>query len=100
MAYNETQYTPSAQEAATGAYSAQKPQQTQPVQNPPPQQGTPAEQAKKGKHKPAQTQTVPTLVTAPGEQNASQVMVPQTPAAEVPVPGNPANATTDGLTDE
>ena len=34
VAYNAAQYTPSAQEAATGAYSSQKPQQT--TQTPPP----------------------------------------------------------------
>lgn len=123
MAYNDTQYTPSAQEAATGAYSAQKPQQTptrpaqqaapptvqQPVAQPPvnsaPAQPT---QTKKSNRKAPHTQTVPTLVTAPGEQNPSQVAVPQAPAPETqtaPVPETTASAnrgalTTNGITDE
>ena len=122
--YNATQYTPSAQEAATGAYSAQKPQQTttqprqQPLQQPIPQQPAaqppvnpaPAqpEQTKKAKRKAERTETVPTLVTAPGEQNPSQVTVPQgsapeTAAPSVPettVPSNSGTLTTNGITDE
>jgi tetratricopeptide (TPR) repeat protein len=97
--YSETQYTPSAQEAATGAYSAQK---QQPAQQPPAptvqQPATPppatSEQGKKSKHKAAATETVPTLVTAPGEQNPSQVTVPESPAVVNP------SITTNGITDE
>jgi tetratricopeptide (TPR) repeat protein len=128
VAYNDTQYTPSAQEAATGAYSAQKPQQTptQPRQQPAPpplQQPTPQqpaaqqplnpapaqpEQTKKAKQKAVRTQTVPTLVTAPGEQNPSQVTVPQASvpetttqsAPESTVPASPGTVTTNGITDE
>ncbi len=100
--YSATQYTPSAQEAATGAYSAQKQQPaTQPVQQPPAATGqqptTPApatsQQGKKSKHKATPTETVPTLVTAPGETNPSQVTVPESPAANQTV-------TTQGITDE
>ena len=76
--YSATQYTPSAQEAATGAYSAPK-QQTTTTPPPAPQPApaaqpptssmtTPAPQ-KKTKHQAQPTQTVPTLVTAPGEQS-------------------------------
>jgi cellulose synthase operon protein C len=100
--YSATQYTPSAQEAATGAYSAQKPQPaTQPAQPPstttgqlpaPPAPAT-VEPGKKSKHKAAPTETVPTLVTAPGEQNPSQVTVPESPAVNQTV-------TTQGITDE
>jgi hypothetical protein len=134
MAYNAAQYTPSAQEAATGAYSAQKPQQTpaQPGQQPL-RQSTPAAasqpsaeqsvthqpvnplsgqpgQAKQSKQKVPHTETVPTLVTAPGEQNPSQVAMPPSPAPETtpsPVPeastptqSAPGTLTTNGVTDE
>jgi len=125
IAYNEAQYTPSAQEAATGAYSAQKRQQTpshQPAapQPPPPTVQQPApqppvnpapaqtEQGKKPKRKSPRTETVPTLVTAPGEQSPSQVTIPQgpapevqsTPAPETPVPPSPGTFSTSGITDE
>ncbi len=98
------QYTPSAQEAATGAYSAPK-QQTaaQPSQqpaNPPAQQPlTPGDlTGKKGKKTArktaAKTQTVPTLVTAPVEPDQQPAAAPETPAA-------PASGTTStGLSDE
>jgi hypothetical protein len=101
-AYSETQYTPSAQEAATGAYSAQKqPKATEPLQTPVPATVQPAnpamtapEQGKKNKHKTANTETVPTLVTAPGEENPSQVTVPEPP------PVTSSSVTTQGITDE
>jgi hypothetical protein len=76
--WNDAQYTPSAQEAATGAYSAQKAKpstqqnQAQPVQQPA-QQSTATEQTQPtGKKKKSKktTETVPTLVTAPTEQTA------------------------------
>jgi hypothetical protein len=93
--YSGVQYTPSAQEAATGAYSAQHPQQQNQVQSNQPQQqvkqtplSKPAPQEAqqpaapkpaKPKQKAAKRQSVPTLVTAPAEQ-------PQTaPPAAVPV---------------
>ena len=127
VAYNETQYTPSAQDAATGAYSAQKRQQSitpsrpsaQPPVAAPAQPGATAEPpataapvqpepSKKTKHKAARTETVPTLVTAPGEQNPSQVNVPpsrapETPSTQVPetpAPVNPGTVTTNGVSDE
>jgi cellulose synthase operon protein C len=97
--YSATQYTPSAQEAATGAYSAQK---QQPAQQPPAPTGqqpanpppATADQGKQSKHKTTPTETVPTLVTAPGEQNPSQVTVPESPAVINP------SVTTSGITDE
>ena len=112
--YNVAQYTPSAQEAATGAYSAQQPQQTptQPLQPPAAQKPSAVQPANpapsqpgKAKHKPANTETVPTLVTAPGEQNPSQSNAPQAAAPEAsapvtPVPANPGTLTTNGVTDE
>ena len=98
-AYNAAQYTPSAQDAATGAYSAQKPQSTTIQQPAPPAPQPPASTEptaeKKSKRKPPRTESVPTLVTAPGEQSPSQVIEPQ-----VPVPANPAAATTEGLSDD
>jgi tetratricopeptide (TPR) repeat protein len=98
-AYNATQYTPSAQEAATGAYSSPKQQTTTP---PVPQPASPETAAapapKKTKHNAAQTQTetVPTLVTAPGEQAPTQVYVPEGQAAPV----TPAPQTAPGVSDE
>lgn len=106
---NGVQYTPSAQEAATGAYSAQK-QQPQQATPPPPAtvQQPPSPVYRKKKHKKqAQEQpqpnpseeTVPTLVTAPGEQNPAQPPVQETqqqPTTQQPAPEtNPG-----GLTDE
>jgi cellulose synthase operon protein C len=108
--YSNAQYTPSAQDAAAGAYSAQK----QPTAAPPPQTDlTPPAQAtqppapptpdltpktthKKRKVTPQTGTSVPTLVTAPGQQ----------PPADQPLPvtGGDAQATpsttTTGLTDE
>jgi tetratricopeptide (TPR) repeat protein len=96
--YTNTQYTPSAQDAAAGAYSAQK-QATQPVQPPPltpaPPQPVTAQPAtptpklttsKNHKRRKAgqSPNAVPTLVTAPGE--------PQQPAPQLPV----TDATTQG----
>jgi cellulose synthase operon protein C len=92
------QYTPSAQSAATGAYSAPQNQQQKPAatQNPAPQQPatqTPATPKKKKKHaaQPA-TQTVPTLVTAPAEQNQQPAAIP--PPQE-PQPVTPAASDQD-----
>jgi tetratricopeptide (TPR) repeat protein len=112
--YNVAQYTPSAQEAATGAYSAQKQQQTPtrsssaPATQPAAQTAAPApsqpEPSKKQKRNAARTATVPTLVTAPGEQNPSQVNVPlsspETSAPDSQVPANSVNLTTSGATDD
>ncbi len=90
------QYTPSAQDAATGAYSA-KPKPTQSAQQPTSQpvqqpvtteQTTPAakpakKRAKKSAQQPA-TQTVPTLVTAPGQEQQQTPPPVETQEATVP----------------
>ncbi len=109
--YDAAQYTPSAQEAATGAYSAQKAQtgnaQRQNHQQPAPQgaqqpsgQAAQPEQpaASSGKKKKKRAvQTVPTLVTAPTEQvpvpEATQPQGQQTGLATQPV-------TQPGISDE
>ena len=105
-AYSATQYTPSAQEAATGAYSAPKQQTTtQPLQPPPtapatqPAAPAPAAPApgKKSKQKAQQTQAVPTLATAPGEEAApAPVYAPESQAHAT----SAAPATTTGISDE
>ncbi|HEX4321369.1 MAG TPA: cellulose synthase subunit BcsC-related outer membrane protein [Acidobacteriaceae bacterium] len=107
LAYSNVQYTPSAQDAAAGAYSAQKPatpvqaQPQIPIPPPPasaPESATPvkpssakpsprkAKSARKhAKSKPAPAAPeVPTLVTAPGEQPA--------PAAQPAVSADPVSA--------
>jgi len=127
--YTNVQYTPSAQEAASGAYSAPKQQgQIQPQNQSQPQQPgqiqpqqpagqqcavnqlqcVPATQPvkKHRRHKaaetqaqqqPAQGQTVPTLVTAPGTEQAPQ----QPSVTDVQPVTPPATTTTNtGLTDE
>ncbi|HEY1984322.1 MAG TPA: cellulose synthase subunit BcsC-related outer membrane protein [Terracidiphilus sp.] len=102
--YSDMQYTPSAQEAATGAYSAQKPQATTaPTQQPAtsaPQQAPPAtvpaddsKQARKARRRTSKSQSVPTLVTAPGE------LLPQVPVPEAVPSATPSTSDT-GLTDE
>jgi len=93
--YSNTQYTPSAQDAAAGAYSAQKPAaqpapqaEVPPAPQPAPLPATPAPKlrtARRHKPRPAATaNTVPTLVTAPAE--------PQGPPPQLPV----TDATTQG----
>jgi tetratricopeptide (TPR) repeat protein len=105
------QYTPSAQEAATGAYSANgRAQQTQQAAPPPPQTNPnqaapPPTSGKKHRKKRANpnTESVPTLVTAPNEQNPAAPQLQnqqdqqqqQQPAAQQPADNNPG-----GLTDE
>jgi cellulose synthase operon protein C len=103
----QAQYTPSAQDAAAGAYSAQKPQtqqttQTQvlqPVQQPvqpqvQPPALTPTQTRRRRRETQTKTATVPTLVTAPGE-----LPPPQTSVAEVPGQGT-QSTTTSGLSDQ
>jgi hypothetical protein len=102
--YNEAQYTPSAQEAATGAYSAQK--QGTPAQNPAPgqtpaatqqpapQQPPPATSGKKKKRKKTAEQTVPTLVTAPTEPGQAPPPTEE-PAQATPQDQNPQGGATD-----
>lgn len=101
----DAQYTPSAQEAATGAYSAQKAQTqsqaSQPLQPLPSFTPGKRHRKKKKEAKPAstatQTESVPTLVTAPNEQNPGEQ-----PVQEIPQPSTeqaPAE-NPGGLTDE
>jgi tetratricopeptide (TPR) repeat protein len=114
--FSGVQYTPSAQEAATGAYSAQHPQpqnnqvqtnqpqsQSQvqgqvkqtPLSQPTPQQAQQPAAPKQAKPKrpAAKRERVPTLVTAPGEQPQAPAVAaePQTqaqqPAAQQPDAG-------------
>ena len=110
--YSNTQYTPSAQDAAAGAYSAQKPA-TPPAQSEipvPPAPATAQQPAKPApqlesksprkhrKTKPAAdtSGSVPTLVTAPSETAAP---APQLPVTEGSQQGT--QSTTDtGLTDQ
>ena len=99
--YTMAQYTPSAQEAATGAYSAPKQQPAaQPAAAPPPaQQPAPPPAGKKvRKVKKAAAasseQSVPTLATAPALETPQQA-----PAQELPAEATPTTTGT-GLTDE
>ena len=102
--YNTAQYTPSAQDAAAGAYSAQKPSPAQSAQPPAPQPAPqtisqPKSTHKKSKPKPApapQTETVPTLETAPAQ---STMPSPQLPVNEAPPQGT-QSTTGGGLTDQ
>lgn len=110
--YSDVQYTPSAQDAAAGAYSAPKqvapkPQETELPVPPPPQTATqPAPKAapklersrRRRKSKPAaQQNTVPTLVTAPGDQQQS---APQLPVTAGATPEGQATPSTSGLSDQ
>ena len=108
---NSAQYTPSAQDAAAGAYSAQKPQAPQ-TEQPPPAQQQPAQpppqapppdltrphkrRRSKAQPAPAKTapNTVPTLVTAPGE-----APMPQPQVTDAGTAGTQSTTNT-GLTDE
>ncbi len=118
---NNAQYTPSAQDAAAGAYSAQKPNkeqtpqiQSEPVPQPPiqqqaqppaqqqaqqePQPRTPKLERKKVRRKTQPTYNgneVPTLVTAPSQQPA----VPQQEVTDAPVQGQ-QSTTSAGLSDQ
>ena len=108
LTYRDIQYTPSAQDAAAGAYSAQKQATPQPPQSqipvpPPPAQTTaapnltPKSSHKKHKAKPASNEnTVPTLVTAPGEAPAP---APQLPVTDGTVQGTQSTTST-GLSDQ
>jgi len=108
--YSDAQYTPSAQDAAAGAYSVQKqatpppPQPATPAAPPQPaaQQSTPTPQLtkptrKRRKPKPASdANAVPTLVTAPGEAPAP---APQLPVTDTNVQGTQSTSNA-GLTDQ
>jgi tetratricopeptide (TPR) repeat protein len=112
LTYSNAQYTPSAQDAAAGAYSAQKQAaqpQPQPVTPTPPQpqmvqqpvQSTPtltpkSTQKKRKPKKATATNAVPTLVTAPGEP---QGQVPQLPITDATSQGTQATTNT-GLSDQ
>jgi hypothetical protein len=110
--YSNAQYTPSAQDAAAGAYSAQKPnrepappplQPEAPVQQPtqqPVAQPSPATQqqgskglGKRRKYRANSGTEVPTLVTAPPQQ------IPQQDVTEAPMQGTQAT-TGAGLSDQ
>jgi len=102
--YNAAQYTPSAQEAATGAYSAPQ----QPQQAPKPQPGVAATQPKhKAKPKKKSQQATQTLGNAPIATNPSPEGAAPAPEAAPPQQPmetqqeNPAQSTTGtGLTDQ
>jgi thioredoxin-like negative regulator of GroEL len=103
--YTMAQYTPSAQEAASGAYSAPK-QQATPQQPPPPATKHPAAQLttkKKKTHKAASTlgqQTAP-APTPTLEQAPAARQYPEQVQAPAELPAEPVPATTGaGLTDE
>jgi len=113
---NNAQYTPSAQDAAAGAYSAQKqttppppqPETQQPATTQPPATAAPPPPLdtksthKKKKAKPgAAAESVPTLVTAPGQPTlpGQEPVTPQLPVADVPASGTQSTTST-GLSDE
>jgi tetratricopeptide (TPR) repeat protein len=110
--YDTAQYTPSAQEAATGAYSAPKQQSTQQPQPAPLQQAQPAEQpattpkklSKKGRKAAAAAsrqssrEPSPTLESAPPAQNPQTMPIPELPSDTAPAQ-TPAGSGT-GLSDE
>jgi len=107
MHYKEAQYTPSAQEAATGAYSApkqatqqnlpvpQQPQYQQPAQPLPPLTQPKMSRRARRRAAAAARQSNGTLATAPAYQYpADQTSIPDLPSAPT------ANTTGAGLTDE
>ncbi len=103
----DAQYTPSAKEAATGAYSAQKPSAAQPnsgqgasTQTAPPPSSIRRHRKKKSTAPLAApaTETVPTLVTAPSEQNPAESPVQEAqPAGQTPAQENAPGATDEDL---
>lgn len=101
--YTVAQYTPSAQEATTGAYSAPKQSPTEPAQPAPQAAAPPATPARKHRRrKKAQTQQVPPA--APVE-SAQPVQPPpaENPPAETSAPApdqNPSAETGAGLSDQ
>jgi len=108
VGYTSAQYTPSAQEATTGAYSAAKPSdqpqaQAQPAEQKP-QPETPAQQITTTRRKTKKSKTTTqTLGNAPIVQNQETLSVPQQtqaqPVAPIAVP-QPQTSTGPGLTDE
>jgi tetratricopeptide (TPR) repeat protein len=109
--YSTAQYTPSAQEAATGAYSAPKQKQNQPAQPQAQQTAPPASTppvAKAAKKPKKQKQALPavetrqparTLGTIPVPAPQQQVQLPEGPATQAPA-STSSGSTTTGLTDE
>ena len=110
LTMSAVQYTPSAQDAAAGAYSAQKSQTQQAPQPPPLQAQPPVQQTQqpapqtpsltptrktRRRSKPAPSgPSVPTLVTAPGEPVQQQLPVTDGPTQ------TGQSTTNTGLTDE
>ncbi len=100
--YTMAQYTPSAQEATTGAYSAPRQSPAQPAVAPPPA-ATETTPKKRKRHK--STLEQPSPATVPAAQSAQPVQGPpqENPPAEynVPVPTQPPSSDTGaGLTDQ
>jgi tetratricopeptide (TPR) repeat protein len=94
--YQAAQYTPSAQEAATGAYSAprQTTQQAVPEQKPSPQMPPPTARRSRRSRKAARQQPPPpVLANAPTVPNPDQTQVTDLPAASQSTSGT-------GLSDE
>lgn len=103
--YAMTQYTPSAQEAVTGAYSAQQQAPTQPVQvkpSPAPPPAAKSTRRRRRERRPARQQRPQTLGTAPIEQNSQPLEAPpqQNPPAEAAPAQNPPAQGNGGLTDQ
>jgi hypothetical protein len=121
---NDAQYTPSAQDAAAGAYSAQKPVNQMPppppLQPAPPQTPAAPSEAQKplpsldskqprkrtktrssaSKSNSGSSNSVPTLVTAPGQEPASS-QAPQPSVTEAPLQSTQTGQlTTTGLSDQ
>jgi tetratricopeptide (TPR) repeat protein len=102
--YSMAQYTPSAQEAVTGAYSA--PQQSQapaPQAKPSPAPATTGSTRRRGRRRrSAARQNAQTLGSAPVDQNAQPLEIPpqQNPPAEATAPEQNPPADNGGLTDQ
>lgn len=117
--YSVAQYTPSAQEAATGAYSAPKQRQQTPTApsnishqqsaaaSAKPSASHPVAGKKKTTHPAAAQSTTQTLAQAPAQAPAEPTTPPGQPTQQVPAPTEesvptpaPAPTTDTGLTDE
>lgn len=101
--YTMAQYTPSAQDAVTGAYSTPKQPQSQPEppeQKPPPTRQETTRRRRSTRRRSTQT----TLGNAPIEQNAQPLQTPPPdypPAEAAPIPAPPATVQdNNGLTDQ
>lgn len=102
--YTMAQYTPSAQEAVTGAYSAPQQSAAQPGQAKPspapPASGTTRRRGRRRRS--GARQNAQTLGSAPIEQNAQPLEIPpqQNPPAEAAPAQTPLPAENGGLTDQ